>query len=246
MLSSSAPTVHQYERCDECVWTSSMAWIASRMVREASSSPLSHASRPRWYRRRCLSRNDGSLCVVTVGRPRRQVRVEQVGGGGRLDAPGLLHQLIFRKQFERHRIGATDQFVEEYAQLAARPVDQIASGLHLRRRGFLEPKHLALEFVGVCRHRVEADHLDRACRLMDVRTRMFQRRRIVRRRLERRQRFEPARERLVDLTLDPGLGAEIEFRCGIVGQGRGHWKLGRGFIGVTPRKNRARGAPAIP
>ena len=67
-------------------------------------------------------------------RARRQVRVEQVGRRGGLDAARLLHQLVFGKQLERYRTRAADELVEKDAQLAAGAVDEIAAVLDLARR----------------------------------------------------------------------------------------------------------------
>ena len=172
-------------------------------------------------------------------RPRRQVGVEQVGRRGGLYSARLLHLLVFGKQLERHRTRAADQLVEEYAQLAARAVDQVAGRLDLAWGHFLETLQLALELVGIRGDRVESDHLDRAGGLVDVRARVLERRRVLGRRLEGGERLEAARERLVDFTLHPGQGAEVEFRCGVVGHGGGRCQLGVDMIRATPCKNRA-------
>src|SRR6202022_4968577 len=82
----------------------------------------------------------------------------------------LLHQLVLWKQLERHRVRPADQLIEKDLELATRAVDQIAGILRLLRRQLFEPAELTLEFVGVSGHRVKADHLDRARRLVNVRT----------------------------------------------------------------------------
>ena len=84
-------------------------------------------------------------------------------------------------------------------------------GLRLRGRQLLDPRQLPLEFVGERDDRVEADHLDRAGGLVDVRARVLERRRIAGIGRERGERLQPARQRLVDFTLHPGQRAQVEF-----------------------------------
>ena len=66
--STSAPAVHQNVRRLDCVATSSMPAIASRIVAAPPASPRSQASSPRWYCRRCLISSDGNRLAGTLSR----------------------------------------------------------------------------------------------------------------------------------------------------------------------------------
>ena len=79
---------------------------------------------------------------------------------------------------------------------------------------------MPLDFIGERDDRVQADHLDRAGRLVDVRARMLERRHVLRLRRERGERLQPSRERLVDLRLDPGQRPQIEIECRFGSHGR--------------------------
>src|SRR4029077_13851591 len=103
--------------------------------------------------------------------------------------------------------------------LAAGGVDQVATGLRLRRRQLLQPAELTLELVRIRSDRVQPDHLDRTGGLVNVGPGVLERSRVSRRGLERRERFDAARQRLVDFTLNPGERAEIEFRDGVCNHG---------------------------
>ncbi len=162
-------------------------------------------------------RDADRLARRDLRRPQRQVGVEQLGGRRRLRAARELHRLVFGKELEGNRGDALDQLVEEDPELAARAVDDLGRGVHLGARQRLEPRELPLELVGVGDDRVEPDHLDRARRLVDVRARVLERRVVAGIRPERGERFQPARDRLVDLVLHPGQGSQVEVRCGVEG-----------------------------
>ena len=79
---------------------------------------------------------------------------------------------------------------------------------------------MALDFVGEGDDGIEADHLDRTRRLVDVSARVLERGQVLARRTKDGERFQPARQRLVDLTLHPGQRAQVEVGCGVGRHGR--------------------------
>ena len=143
-------------------------------------------------------------------RARRQVGVEELGGRRRLRAPRELHRLVLGEELERDGRDALDQLVQEDAELAARAVDGLGRALRLLARQRLEPRELALELVGVGDDGIEADHLDRARGLVNVRARVLEGRVVAGIRAERRERLQTPRDRLVDLVLHPGQRSQVE------------------------------------
>jgi hypothetical protein len=86
----------------------------------------------------------------------------------------------FRARLERHGRCAVDELVEEYLELATCAVDDVARPGGFGRIDVLEPRELALDFVGEGDDGVEPDHLDRARRLVRVHARVLERRRVSR------------------------------------------------------------------
>jgi hypothetical protein len=172
-----------------------------------ASAPRSHSSRPRWYWRRSFSRCDARRAAGEVG-------IEQIRRRGRRDAARFLHGLEFGEQRQRHRRRAVGDLVEEYTQAAHGVIDEVDDGLNGGGGKLLDPHQLPLDLVGERDDRIEADHLDGPCRLMHVRARVLQRRRVGGIAAEGRERFAAARQRFVDFTLDPRQRPEIELGCG--------------------------------
>jgi len=104
-------------------------------------------------------------------------------------------------------------------------------GYFLGREGF-EAMQLPLDFVGIRSHGVQPHHLDGTGCLMHVVSGVNQGCRGRRVGRERRERLEAASERLVDLALDPGQGAQVEVGCGLVRHG-GQCS-GKSSIGMHP------------
>ncbi len=149
-----------------------------------------------------------------------QIRIEELGRCHGAHAARALHRLVFGIELERDRHRAVHQLVEEDLELAACAVDDCHAFRHRLLRQVLEPRQVPLDFIGERDDRVEADHLDRAGRLVDVRARMLERRHVLRLRRERGERLQPSRERLVDLRLDPGQRPQIEVECRFGSHGR--------------------------
>ena len=74
------------------------------------------------------------------------------------------------------------------------------------------PAEMALDFARKIGYRVEAEHLDCPRGLVDVHPRVLERRDVAPRPAEAREGLDPSRQRLVDLVLDPGQRAHVEFR----------------------------------
>ena len=159
------------------------------------------------------------------GRPWRQIRIEQVCGRDGLHAARNLHRFVFGVELERDRWRAVDQFVQENPQFPARAVDRGTRRLRLRGGQLLHPRQLALQFVGEGDDGVQPDHLDCAGGLVHMRPRVLERRRICGVRVERGNRLESARQRLVDFSLHPGQWAYVEFGKQIVRHGRSVFSL---------------------
>ena len=120
-----------------------------------------------------------------------EVGVEQVRGRRCRDAPQLLHRLVIGKELERHRGRATGDLIQEHLQPAAGAIDALDPRRRIDHRKLVDPGQQAFDLVGVRDDRVEADHLDRACRLVDVRARVLQRSGVGEVRAEGRERVEP-------------------------------------------------------
>jgi hypothetical protein len=156
---------------------SSMPAIASRIMAAPALFTTQPGEQPALVEAALLDEIRGKL----VGRDdfawrdarcaRRQVRVEKIGRRRGLDAARHLHRFVFRIQLERHRRHAVDQLVEKDLELAASAIHDVATRGGFGRRQFFEPRQLALELVRVRDDRVEADHLDGARRLVNVRAR---------------------------------------------------------------------------
>jgi hypothetical protein len=100
--------------------------------------------------------------------------------------------------------------VEEYAEAAHGVIDEVDDGRNGGGGKLLDPDQLPLDLVGERDDRIEPDHLDGPCRLVDVCARVLQRRRVGGIAAEGRERGGAARQRFVDFTLDPRQRSEIE------------------------------------
>jgi hypothetical protein len=131
---------------------------------------------------------------------------------------------------------------EEHLEPAAAAIDGVARDGSVRGIGAVERRETALDFIGERHHGVQPDHLDRPGGLVDMDPRMRQRRGVARRRPERRERFLPARERLVDFALDPGQRSYV--KIGGIVDGRGTHEGMPGSSAPSGRwPQRARGSP---
>ena len=141
-----------------------------------------------------------------------QVRIEQVDRRRRLDAARLQQRQIFGVELQRNQRRAIGELAEEDRELAARTLDGVARKLELVLREVFEPAEMALDFARKIGYRVEAEHLDCPRGLVDVHPRVLERRDVAPRPAEAREGLDPSRQRLVDLVLDPGQRAHVEFR----------------------------------
>jgi hypothetical protein len=151
--------------------------------------------------------------AVALRRPRAQVRIVEVDGIGRVATARRGEIAIGGVELERLVGGAAEQFAEIRRELADRALDRLDRLRGGRTASALQVTDERLDFLREPGHAVEPDDGERAVRLMEVRLRGADLRRLAGRCGEAAQACECAFERLVDLAPHPGQRADVEVEC---------------------------------